>query len=94
MQDRLRVPAARAAGIFSILISLPAILGLLGDEPGAARVILVCAALAVFMGLFFHAVRGRVVPQPTLVIARPVALDAMIAAARTVADRSDWRLLF
>ena len=56
--------------------------------------ILVCAALAVFMGLFFHAVRGRMVPQPAPVIARAVVLDAMIAAALTVADRSDWSLLF
>ena len=33
MQERLRVPAARAAGIFSILISLPAILGLSATSP-------------------------------------------------------------
>ena len=35
----LRVPAARVAGIFAVFISLPAVIGLLGDEPsaGAAR---------------------------------------------------------
>ena len=71
MQDRLKLPAARAAGIFSVLISLPAILGLLGDEPsaGAGRSV-VGAALAVFIGLFFHAVRGRSIPKPAPVVAR------------------------
>ena len=35
--DRFRVPAARVAGIFAIFISLPAVIGLLGDEPSAGR---------------------------------------------------------
>jgi two-component system sensor histidine kinase DesK len=88
------VPAARAAGIFSIFISLPAIVGLLGDEPSAARVIAVCAALVVFMGFFFNAVRGRLVAKPAALVARAVVVDAAIAAALTIADRSDWSLLF
>jgi two-component system sensor histidine kinase DesK len=95
MPDRLiKVPAARAAGIFAIFISLPAIVGLLGDEPSAARVIAVGAALVVFMGFFFHAVRGRMVAKPTPLIARAVVVDAVIASALTIADRSDWSLLF
>jgi len=94
MPDRLKVPAARAAGIFAIFISLPAVVGLLGDEPSAARVIAVGVALVVFMGFFFHAVRGRMVIKPAPLVARAVAIDAVIASALTIADRSDWSLLF
>jgi two-component system, NarL family, sensor histidine kinase DesK len=88
------VPAARVAGTFAILISLPAIIGLIGDEPSAGRVAAVGAALVVFMALFFNAVRGRMVSRPAPVVARAVVIDAAIATALTVGDRSDWSLLF
>ena len=63
LPDRFRVPAARVAGIFAIFISLPAIIGLLGDEPSAGRLVAVGAALVVFVVFFFHAVRGPDGPQ-------------------------------
>jgi two-component system sensor histidine kinase DesK len=88
------MPAARAAGFFSIFISLPAIIGLLGDEPSPARVAAVLVALVVFMGFFFRAIRGRMVPQPLEVVVRAVVIDAAIATALTIADRPDWSLLF
>jgi hypothetical protein len=62
--DRFRVPAARVAGIFAVFISLPAVIGLLGDEPSAGRVAAVAAALVVFFAFFFQAVRGPVAPRP------------------------------
>ena len=58
------MPAARVAGIFAVFISLPAVIGLLGDEPGAGRLVAVGAALVVFFFFFFHAVRGRMDPEP------------------------------
>jgi two-component system sensor histidine kinase DesK len=88
------MPAARAAGIFSIFISLPAVIGLLQDEPSAIRIVGVLAALLVFMGFFFHAIRGRMSPKPPAVIARALVVDLAIAATLTVADRPDWNLLF
>jgi two-component system, NarL family, sensor histidine kinase DesK len=88
------MPAARAAGVVAIFISLPAIIGLLGDEPSPARVVVVTAALLVCLGFFFHAVRGRMVPKPTSVVAIAVLLDLAIASALTIADRTDWNLLF
>jgi two-component system, NarL family, sensor histidine kinase DesK len=88
------MPAARAAGIFAIFISLPAVLGLISDEPSAPRVIAVATALVVFMVFFFRAVRGRMAPKPLGTVAGGLAVDAIIATALTVADRSDWSLLF
>ena len=89
------MPAARAAGIFATLIALPAIIGLLGDEPTPARVAVVLAAVVVFLGFFFHAVRGRQLePKPPAVIARAFLVDLAIASALTIADRPDWSLLF
>jgi two-component system, NarL family, sensor histidine kinase DesK len=46
------------------------------------------------MGFFFHAVRGRMHPKPPGVIARAYAVDLAIASALTIANRSDWILLF
>jgi two-component system, NarL family, sensor histidine kinase DesK len=88
------MPVARAAGFFSISLSLPAIIGLLGDEPSAPRVIAVAGAVVVFMGFFFHAIRGRMAPKPPRTVAAAVVVDAAIATALTIADRSDWSLLF
>jgi two-component system, NarL family, sensor histidine kinase DesK len=90
----MRVPAARVAGIFAIFVSLPAVIGLLGDEPSAGRLVAVAAALVVFFTLFFHAVRGRMAPKPVGVVARAYLVDLGIAAALTIADRPDWSLLF
>jgi two-component system, NarL family, sensor histidine kinase DesK len=89
-----RVPAARVAGIFATLISLPAIIGLLGDEPSAARVVVVLGALVAFLAIFFVAVRGRMAPKPPGVVARAYLADLAIATALTIADRPDWSLLF
>jgi two-component system, NarL family, sensor histidine kinase DesK len=90
----MKMPAARAAGIFSLFISLPAVVGLIGDEPSAPRVIAVATAFVVFMAFFFRAVRGRLVPKPLGTVAGALVVDASIATALTVADRSDWSLLF
>ena len=73
------MPAARVAGIFAIFISLPAVIGLLGDEPSAARVAAVAAALVVFFAFFFQAVRGRLHPRPPAVVARAYVIDLVIA---------------
>jgi two-component system sensor histidine kinase DesK len=88
------MPAARAAGIFAIFISLPAVIGLLGDEPSAGRLVAVAAALVVFFAFFFHAVRGRMEPRPPAVVARAYAVGLAIAGTLTIADRPDWNLLF
>jgi two-component system, NarL family, sensor histidine kinase DesK len=85
---------ARVAGVFALLISVPAIVGLIGDEPSPARVAVVAVALVAFMALFFNAIRGREVAKPLAVVAWAVVLDLAIAAALTIADRSDWSLLF
>jgi two-component system sensor histidine kinase DesK len=88
------VPAARVAGIFAVFISLPAVIGLLGDEPSEGRLVAVGAALVVFFAFFFQAVRGRMHPKPPAVVARAYVIDLAIAGALTVADRPDWNLLF
>ena len=88
------MPAARAAGFFAIFISLPAVIGLLSDEPSAARIVAVGTALVVFMGFFLHAIRGRLHPKPPAVVARAYLADLAIASALTIADRPDWNLLF
>jgi two-component system sensor histidine kinase DesK len=88
------VPAARVAGIFAVFISLPAVIGLLGDEPSAGRVAAVAAALVVFFAFFFQAVRGRLHPRPPAVVARAYVVDMVIAGALTVFDRPEWNLLF
>jgi two-component system sensor histidine kinase DesK len=88
------MPVARAAGFFSIFLSLPAIIALLGDEPSPPRLIAVAVAVVVFMAFFFHAVRGRLVPKPPRTVAAALVVDATIATALTIADRSDWSLLF
>jgi two-component system sensor histidine kinase DesK len=90
----MRVPAARVAGIFGVFISLPAVIGLLGDEPSAGRLVAVAAALVAFFAFFFQAVRGRMHPKPQAVVARAYAIDLVIAGTLTVADRPDWNLLF
>jgi two-component system sensor histidine kinase DesK len=83
----------RFIGIFATLLAVPAMIGLLGDEPTPARVGVVLAAIVAFLGFFFHAIRGRA-SRPTRVIARAYAVDLTIAAALTIADRPDWSLLF
>jgi two-component system, NarL family, sensor histidine kinase DesK len=88
------VPAARAAGIFATLISLPAIIALLGDEPSAARIAIVLTALVVFLAIFLFAIRGRMKPKPPALIAKAYVVDLAIATALTIADRPDWNLLF
>ena len=53
------------------------------------------AALVLFMGFFFHAVRGRMVAQAGGAWSRAaVVIDLAIASALTIADRPDWSLLF
>jgi two-component system, NarL family, sensor histidine kinase DesK len=55
----------------------------------------VLAAVVVFLGLFFHAVRGRELqPKPAPVIVRAYLAEMAIASALTVADRPEWNLLF
>jgi two-component system sensor histidine kinase DesK len=93
-QTRRPVPAARYAGIFSLLITTPAIVGLVSDEPTAGRVAAVAASVLVFLAVFMHAVRGRSTPRPPAVVARAFILMLAIAAALTILDRSDWGLLF
>jgi two-component system sensor histidine kinase DesK len=88
------MPVVRAAGIGATLLAVPAIIGLLADEPTPARVGVVLGAVVVFLGVFWHAIRGRMVPKPPPVIARAYVVDAGIATALTVADRPDWNLLF
>jgi two-component system sensor histidine kinase DesK len=90
----MRVPAARVAGIFATFIALPAIIGLLSDEPTPARVVAVLAAVVVFMGFFFNGVRGRLDPKPPAVVARAYLIDLAIAGVLTIADRPEWSLLF
>jgi two-component system sensor histidine kinase DesK len=85
---------ARAAGIFATLLAVPAMIGLIGDEPSLARVLAVVAALVVFLGVFFRAIRGRMVPRPPAMIARAYVVTLAIATALTIADRPDWDLLF
>jgi two-component system sensor histidine kinase DesK len=93
-QTHKPVPAARYAGIFSLLITTPAIVGLVGDEPTAGRVAAVAASALVFIAVFMYAVRGRSTPRPPAVVARAFVLMLAIAAALTILDRSDWSLLF
>jgi two-component system, NarL family, sensor histidine kinase DesK len=69
-------------------------IGLIGDEPTPARVALVVGAVLIFLGFFFHGIRGRTVPKPPAVVARAFAVDLAIASALTIADRPDWSLLF
>jgi two-component system, NarL family, sensor histidine kinase DesK len=94
MPERLKMPVARAAGIFSLLISLPAVIGLIADEPTAARLVVVLVAFLVFLATCIYAIRGRLEPKPLPVIVRVWLLDCAIAVALTVGDRSDWSLLF
>jgi two-component system sensor histidine kinase DesK len=88
------IPVARAAGIFATLLALPAIISLISDEPSAGRVIAVAAAVLVFLGVFLWGIRGRSVPRPPWVVARAYIVLLVIAAALTIADRSEWSLLF
>ncbi|MEN3282129.1 MAG: two-component system, NarL family, sensor histidine kinase DesK [Solirubrobacteraceae bacterium] len=94
MHPRRTVRPARYAGIFSLLITTPAIIGLIGDEPTAGRLVAVIAAMVVFIVVFMHAIRGRAYPQPPAVVLRAYVLMLAIAATLTVADRKDWGLLF
>jgi two-component system sensor histidine kinase DesK len=88
------VPAARVAGILASLVALPVMIGLIADEPDPARVVALVAALVVFLGVFFHAIRGRGWPKPLPVVVRAFVVDMAIAIALTIADRPDWSLLF
>jgi two-component system sensor histidine kinase DesK len=88
------MPVARAAGIFSLFISLPAVIGLVGDEPSTGRVIAVVAAVVVFMATVVYAIRGRLVSKSLPTVLQALALCAAIAITLTIADRSDWSLLF
>jgi two-component system sensor histidine kinase DesK len=54
----------------------------------------VLAAVVVFMGFFFHGVRGRMNFKPPAVVARAYLVDLAIAAVLTIADRPEWNLLF
>jgi two-component system sensor histidine kinase DesK len=94
MHPRRTIRAARYAGIFSLLITTPAIAGLVSDEPTPGRVAAVAAAVILFIVVFMHAVRGRAIPQPPAVVARGFVLTLAIASALTIADRQDWGLLF
>jgi two-component system sensor histidine kinase DesK len=94
MHPRRTIRAARYAGIFSLVVSLPGIISLVGDEPTAGRFVAVIAAMLVFIVVFMHGVRGRAIPQPPLVVARAYVICLAIASTLTIADRQDWGLLF
>ena len=94
MHPRKTIRAARYAGIFSLVVSLPGVISLAGDEPTAGRLVAVVAALLVFMAVFVQGVRGRAIPRPPLVVARSFAICLVVAGTLTVADRQDWGLLF
>jgi two-component system, NarL family, sensor histidine kinase DesK len=94
MHPRPSVRAARTAGIVSLLITTPAIVGLVSDEPTPGRVAAVGASVAVFIAVFMHAVRGGAVPRSPAVVARGCVVLLAIAGTLTVADRKDWGLLF
>jgi len=94
MHPRRTIRSARYAGIFSLLITTPAIVGLVGDEPTAWRLVAVIAAMLVFFVVFMHAIRGRAIPRPPVVVARGFVLTLAIAGTLTVVDRKDWGLLF
>jgi two-component system, NarL family, sensor histidine kinase DesK len=88
------IPVARAAGVFATFLALPAIIGLIGDEPTLGRVIAVAAAVLVFLVVFMKAIRGRSVPKSPRVVAGAYVVLLVIAAVLTIADRPDWDLLF
>jgi two-component system sensor histidine kinase DesK len=94
MHPRRTIRVARYAGIFSLLITTPAIVSLVSDEPTPARVAAVAASILVFIAVFMHGVRGRAIPRPPAVVARAFVLMLVIAGALTIADRQDWGLLF
>jgi two-component system, NarL family, sensor histidine kinase DesK len=94
MHPRRTVRAARYAGIFSLVVSLPGVISLAGDEPTAGRLIAVVAAVVVFIIVFMRGVRGRAIPQPPAVVARAYVGCLAIAGTLTIADRKDWGLLF
>jgi two-component system sensor histidine kinase DesK len=94
MHPRRTIRVARFAGIFSLVVSLPGVISLVGDEPTAGRLIAVIAAMVVFIVVFMHAVRGRAIPRPPAVVARGFVLLLAIAGTLTIADRTDWGLLF
>jgi two-component system, NarL family, sensor histidine kinase DesK len=94
MHPRRTVRVARFAGIFSLLITTPAIVGLIGDEPTVGRLVAVIASMLVFIVVFMHAVRGRAHPQPPHVVLRGYVLMLAIAGTLAIADRTDWGLLF
>jgi two-component system sensor histidine kinase DesK len=94
MHPRRTVRAARYAGIFSLVVSLPGVISLVGDEPTTGRLVAVIAAMVVFILVFLHGVRGRAIPRPPLVVARAYVICLAIAGILTVADRQDWGLLF
>jgi signal transduction histidine kinase len=94
MHPRRTVRVARFAGIFSLLITTPAIVGLIGDEPTVGRLVTVIASMLVFIVVFMHAVRGRAHPQPPAVVLRGYVLMLAIAGTLAIADRTDWGLLF
>jgi two-component system, NarL family, sensor histidine kinase DesK len=77
-----------------MLLAVPAMIGLIGDEPSTGRVVAVVGAVVVFLGFCFRGIRGRSVPKPPAVIARAFAVDLAIASTLTIADRPDWSLLF
>jgi two-component system, NarL family, sensor histidine kinase DesK len=94
MHPRKTVRAARYAGIFSLVVSLPGVISLVGDEPTTGRLVLVISAMLVFIAVFMHGVRGRAIPQPPPVVARAFVICLAIASTLTIADRQDWGLLF
>jgi two-component system sensor histidine kinase DesK len=94
MHPRRTIRVARYAGIFSLLITTPAIVSLVSDEPTPARVAAVAASILLFIVVFMHGVRGRAIPRPPAVVARAFVLMLAIAGALTIADRKDWGLLF
>jgi two-component system sensor histidine kinase DesK len=94
MHPRRTIRVARYAGIFSLLITTPAIVGLVSDEPTPGRVAAVAASVLAFIVVFMHAVRGRAIPRPPVVVARGFVVMLAIAGTLTIADRKDWGLLF
>src|SRR5919197_5012231 len=94
MHPRRTVRVARYAGIFSLVVSLPGVISLVGDEPTAGRLAAVIAAMLVFIVVFMHGVRGRAIPRPPAVVARAYVVCLAIAGTLTIADRKDWGLLF
>jgi two-component system, NarL family, sensor histidine kinase DesK len=78
----------------AIAVSLVGVVAALSSEPSVWRGALAGGAVLVFLVAFFFGIRGRGRPVPPGLIARVAVIDIALAAALTIADRSDWAFLF